>query len=342
MHVSKRMRFGWHIMRNIIILLLVALVLLPSCGGGNKEARFRKDSKGNTVPVDNYVGVAIDETFRPVFEILVKDFRERYQDAFTDPIYVPEDSAVRMLLNDTIRSIVVTRTLSDKEKQYLMDKYRLVAKEKLFAFDAIALITNLTSPDTLISKDEIKGIVSGKITDWSQLKHSNGQKGEIEVVFDNNGSSTLRYMKDSLCAGAQPKGKLRAAKTYDELISYISHKKNAIGVLGTDYLRDPKDTTRLSLLTSVRVMSVGETFSPYEEDYYKPFQFYIASGSYPLTRGLYIITTDPRNRSMERNFYFYLIDAPNHNNMGQMIILKYSQLLPYVAVQSRSIVIKKY
>lgn len=327
---------------HIIILFLAVVAMMVSCNGGKKQDPFRKDSKGNTVPVENYVGVAIDETFRPVFDILMKDFRERFPEAFTDPIYVPEDSAIHMLLSDTIRSIVVTRTLSQNEKDYLMAKYRLVAKEKLFAFDAVALITNLSSPDTLISKDEIRGIVSGKITDWSQLKHSNGQKGEIEVVFDNNGSSTLRYMKDSLCGGQLPKGKLRAAKTYDELISYISRTKNAIGVLGTDYLRVPTDTTRLSLLSSVRVMSVGSSESDYEDDYYKPFQFYIASGSYPLTRSLYIITTDPRNKSMERSFYFYLIDAPTHNNMGQMIILKYSQLLPYVAVQSRSVVIRKY
>lgn len=326
----------------IIILFLGVLAVMISCNSGKKQDPFRKDSKGNTVPVENYVGVAIDETFRPVFDILMKDFRERFPEAFTDPIYVPEDSAIHMLLADTIRSIVVTRTLSQQEKDYLMAKYRLVAKEKMFAFDAVALITNLASPDTLISKDEIRGIVSGKIKDWSQLKHSNGQKGEIEVVFDNNGSSTLRYMKDSLCGGQQPKGKLRAAKTHEELISYISHTKNAIGVLGTDYLRVASDTTRLSLLSSVRVMSVGAKSSDYEDDYYKPFQFYIASGSYPLTRSLYIITTDPRNKSMERSFYFYLIDAPTHNNMGQMIILKYSQLLPYVAVQSRSVVIRKY
>lgn len=325
-----------------IVIIMGCVAILSACGSGKKSDPFRKDSKGNTVPVENYVGVAIDETFRPVFDILMTDFRERFPDAFTDPIYVPEDSAIHMLLDDSIRSIVVTRTLSDKEKDYLMDKHRLMVKEKIVAFDAVALITNLSSPDTLISKDEIRGIVSGRIKDWSQLKHSNGQKGEIEVVFDNNGSSTLRYMKDSLCGGQLPKGKLRAAKTHEELISYISRTKNAIGVLGADYLRNPKDTTRLSLLSTVRVMSVGANDSQYEDDYYKPFQFYIASGSYPLTRSLFIITTDPRNKSMERNFYFYLIDAPTHNNMGQMIILKYSQLLPYVAVQSRSVVIKKY
>lgn len=322
--------------------MTVIAIVVSSCGSGSDKPKFRKDSKGNVVPVENYVGVAIDETFTPVFDILLKDFRERNADAFVDGMFVAEDSAVRLLLNDSVRSIVITRNLSQEEHDYLRAKHQLLAKEGIVAFDAITLIANPANQDSLITVEEIKKIVEGKITDWSQLHHNNGQKGEIEIVFDNNGSSTLRYMQDSLCAGGKLKGKLRAAKTYEELISYVMHKKNTIGVLGVDWLRDPQDTTRLSFLTDVMIMKVGAKESPYPEDYYLPYQFYIASGSYPLTRCLYAITTDPRVRSLEKHFYYYLTDNPNHNNMGQMMILKYSQLLPYMAVQSRNVVIKKY
>ena len=231
------------------------------------------------------------------------------------------------------------KVVSDGTTRWTLDPE---AKEAVVAYDAITLITNNASRDTLISKDEIQQIVNGKITDWSQLRHSNGQKGEIEIVFDNNGSSTVRYMRDSLCAGRQLKGRLRAATTNEELISYVKKKQNAIGVLGVDWVGNKQDTTRLSFLSDVRIMSVGARNSEDADDYYKPFQFYIASGSYPLTRGLYITSTDPRTRSMQRNFFFYLTDNPNHNNMGQMMILRFSQLLPYMAVQSHNVVIKRY
>ena len=324
------------------LLAVIVLTLMAACGGGSQEPTFRTDSKGNTVPVADYVCVAVDETFKPVFEVLFADFRDRNAKAFVDPFYMPEDSAVSMLLNDSVRTIVVTRQLSQKEKDYLLGKYNLVAKQAVVAYDAITLITNNASRDTLISRDEIKQIMQGKITDWGQLRHSGGQKGEIEIVFDNNGSSTVRYMKDSLCGGKQPKGKLRAATTNEELINYVSKKQNAIGVLGVDWVGNKSDTTRLSFLSDVRIMSVGAHDSDDADDYYKPFQFYIASGSYPLTRGLFITSTDPRTRSMQRNFFFYLTDEPNHNNMGQMMILRFSQLLPYMAVQSHNVIIKRY
>lgn len=320
---------------------VMCLVTLFSCGG-SPQPQFRKDSKGNTVPVSDYVCVAIDETFRPIFDILVKDFRDRNADAFTDPLFMPENDAIKLLLADSVRSIVVTRKLTGKENDYLRAKYNLVAKEGTVAFDAITLIANPSNPDSLISVDEIKKIVEGKITDWSQLRHNNGKKGEIELVFDNNGSSTVRYMQDSLCGGGKLKGKLRAAETYDELIKYVHNKKDAIGVLGVDWVGNPKDTTRLSFTNEVRIMKVGVKSSEYPEDYYLPYQFYISTGSYPLTRCLYIITTDPRTRSLEKHFYYYITDNPNHNNMGQMMILHHSQLLPYMAVQSHNVVIKRY
>lgn len=325
----------------IVFGLLACVAMLFSCGG-SEQPKFRKDSKGNTVPVDDYVCVAIDETFKPIFDILVKDFRDRNADAFTDPLFMPENNAVKMLLADSVRTIVVTRKLTSKEHDYLKAKYNLLAKEGIVAFDAITLIANPSTTDSLISVDEIKKIVDGKITDWSQLRHNNGKKGEIEVVFDNNGSSTVRYMQDSLLAGGKLKGKMRAAKTYDELINYVRHNKNAIGVLGVDWVGNRQDTTRLSFLSDVRIMKVGAKYSEYPEDYYLPYQFYISTGSYPLTRCLYIITTDPRTRSLEKHFYYYITDNPNHNNMGQMVILRQSQLLPYMAVQSHNVIIKRY
>ena len=78
----------------------------------------------------------------------------------------------------------------------------------MIATDAFALIVSKDNPDTLITVSEIRDIVSGRITRWEQLKHS-GKKGELKLVFDNSGSSTVRYMRDSPCrpaSGGQPYG----------------------------------------------------------------------------------------------------------------------------------------
>ena len=46
-----------------LMMTVIALMLLIACGGGQQREVFRTDSKGNTVPVADYVCVAVDETF---------------------------------------------------------------------------------------------------------------------------------------------------------------------------------------------------------------------------------------------------------------------------------------
>ena len=163
------------------------------------------------------------------------------------------------------------------------------------------------------------------------------------LVFFFNGFSIGACVIIGQYFGARDMDKLhRSVETTMAMTFIFCAVMTAIGVLGVDWVGNKQDTTRLSFLSDVRIMSVGARNSEDADDYYKPFQFYIASGSYPLTRGLYITSTDPRTRSMQRNFFFYLTDNPNHNNMGQMMILRFSQLLPYMAVQSHNVVIKRY
>ena len=54
--------------------------------------------------------------------------------------------------------------------------------------------------------------MSGRITRWEQLAKNRGRKGELHLIFDNSGSSTVRYMKDSLCNGQDLKGNVYASE----------------------------------------------------------------------------------------------------------------------------------
>jgi len=67
-------------------------------------------------------------------------------------------------------------------------------------------------------------------------------------------------------------------------------------------------------------------------DWQRPYQYYIATGEYPLIRSVWAIVTDPRSRSTLRSFYFFLKD-----NVGQRVICNSSQLLPRNQVQVREV-----
>lgn len=307
-------------MKKILTILFIILALV-SCGGGNKQ----DESKANEV------NVAIDETFRPIMEAEFEVFNAKQPEAIINASYLPETDAINLMLKDSVRTIIATRKLSAKEEQQIFDVYKLQVQSKIIAYDAIALIINKANNDSLLSVNELKSIMTGNITQWNQIQNAT-TKGEIEVVFDNENSSTVRYVRDSICEGKQLKGNFKGGKTNQDVIKYVSQTRNAIGIIGVDWLRNQADSTNLTFNPNIRVMSISRSSVTEEGNSYQPVQYYIATGDYPLVRSVYSITTDPRERSMERNFFYFLSDQ-----QGQLIITKSSQLLPNLPVQVKQV-----
>lgn len=298
------------------IPLILSLLAFVSCG----------ESKKSNWLQEYEVEVAIDETFQPILSEALQQFNMRYVEADVKPYYVTEDSAIQMLLDDSVRCCVATRKLTETQKQVLKKRVGPVM-QSIIATDAIALVVSKDNPDTLITVDELRDIVSGKITRWEQLER--GQKqGEIKVVFDNSNSSTVRYMTDSLCRSKKLGGNLYAQGSNLKAIQAARENKDVIAIVGVDWLRQDSIIKTFYDL-DVNVMMVSKKGGD-EADYFRPYQYYIATGDYPLVRSVYVITTDPRRQSLLKNFYFYM-----KGNSGQLIICNGSQLLPYSQVQVR-------
>ena len=318
------------IMNKVITSVLLLLCLTMGACSSKK--------KGNTEWLkENDVNVAIDETFKPIMDNLVQSYGMAYPEANMKPQYVSEDQAIRLLVNDSLRCAIVTRKLKENELN-IIESHHLGATQSLIASDAIALVINKQNCDSLISLDEIKGIVSGRITRWEQLKKNfNNKKGELKLVFDNSGSSTVRYMKDSLCNGQNLKGNVYASegKTNQSVLEMVQADPNIIGIVGANWLMgDAGNALADFSKLPFKVMRVSRTADDFAK-YVRPYQYYIATADYPQLRSVYVIHTDPRSQSLLRNFFFYL-----KGQKGQTIICNNSQMLPIVPVQVKDVSIK--
>lgn len=303
------------------------LFLLAACNDNSRQAK--------SFLHEYDVKFAADNGFEPILSELSELYGLRKPEAKMLPIYCSEDSAIRLLVNDSVRFAITTRSLTEKEK-ILVESHRLPLLQSRIAHDAFALIVNKANPDTAINLSEIRNIVNGKLTRWEQLEMGT-RKGEISLVFDASGSSTVRYMKDSLNNGRPISGKIFAQGSNLAVIDAVKNDPDIIGVISTDWLRVNKgDTIVLNSFRNldVNVMLVGKVGKK-ERDWQRPYQYYIATGEYPLVRSVWAITTDPRKRSTMRSFYFFLKD-----NVGQRVICNSSQLLPINQVQVRDVSIK--
>jgi len=309
-------------MKKILAILFGALIL-AACGDPPRDRSW--------LTADD-VNIAIDETMQPSLDMQVKYFWLENPTATMLPIYCSEDSAIRMLVQDSVRSCVVTRTLTENEKNVIRS-HKLTAWWERIAFDAFALIVNKNNNDTLISLDEVKGIANGTITRWEQLAKAQ-KKGEIKLLFDDSRSSTVRYMRDSLCGGKDLQGNVFAQGSATAVIDMVKSDPNVIGVVGVDWLRTDSlsQSTNMQQL-DVNVMMVRRDSLSYHR---RPYQYYIATGEYPLVRDVYAITTDVRRNSKEWAFYMWL-----KGQKGQTIFSKYTQMLTVLPVHVRDVAIKE-
>lgn len=288
-----------------IAALCAACSLLSGC-----------DKKVTNTSTSGLGTVVCDASFKNILDQEIEVFEYIYPNASIIPYYVDERAAIDSLLDLKTKAIVVTRTLTPEQEAYLKGQKKTV-KTRRIAVDAIALIVNPANPVEILSKAEIAEILSGKVTRWDQVVPS--RLGDIRVVFDHQGSSTVQYMRDSILGGGDFGPNVYAQKTNDDVFRAVANNKDAIGIIGVSWLSsdlrgrertseelaaasDQSDTTSIVFDPAVKVLKIRGNN---EVTAYKPYQAYIYDGSYPLFRSVYMINT-AAGGSIVQGFYSFV------------------------------------
>lgn len=253
-------------LKNSLILIALLAIVALSCS--------ESDSKKTTDTLTSgVIDISVDETFRPIIEEQIKVFDSSFPEAEIRAHYKPEAECIRDFLNDSARLILITRELTADEKLMLEQK-KVVPTSLPLAKDGVAVIVNNSSPDSMLSVSQLVGILTGKYS------------RKYTVVFDNQGSSTLRYMLDSLIPGQELGANVFAARGNDSVVQYVAANSDAIGFVGVSNVSDFSDPAGLAFISTVKVAQV---FNDSLQKFYGPYQAYIAPDWYPLTRSLYYI-----------------------------------------------------
>lgn len=258
------------------------IILLALLEGGCKT---KVDSSITDSPTSGTINISVDESFKPVIEELIKVYEGSYPNANIIAHYKPEAECIKDILRDSAtRMVIITRGLTSKESRYFEDSLNFVPNSSKVAVDAIAVIVNANSKDTVFSINRLQQQLSGAM----------GYKQQI--IFDGlNATSTIRFAMDSILKGKKfDTGVVRAVKSSHEVLEYVAENENAIGMVGISWIGNPEDTAQLTMLKKVKMSYVKcETCS--DSPYVKPSQFSIMSKRYPLVRGLYYVLKENYN-----------------------------------------------
>ena len=298
-----------------IAILFVLLLIFSAC---NETA-----SKPLDTPTQGSISIGVDDSYAPIMEAELYAFHSFYKYAKITARCKPEGDAVKDLLNDSVRLALMNRELTTAELSYF-DRLHLHPKTLKIAYDAVALIVHPDNLDTMLTMSQLKRIVSADITSWKQLNVAS-KLGDITVVFDNKNSGNARYMQEKLLDKKPFPKNCFAAKSNPEVLRYIAENKDAIGIIGVNWISDKDDTLMRGFLKKIKVVSLASSDAAIlPDDYYQPYQAYIQQGTYPLCRSVYLISREAR-AGLGTGFAAFVA-----GDKGQRIILK-SGLVPATA-----------
>jgi phosphate transport system substrate-binding protein len=282
--------------------IILAGLLLTGCRSG---PHIQQET-----PISGTIHISVDESFKPVIDSQIKVFESSFPDAHILVEYKAEASCLRDIYNDSTRLIIITRGLSLPEERYFRDSSGGVpAISGLLAYDAVAMVVNNHSRDTVMNMDGVRDLLEGN------------DKKNRQVVMDGvSATSTVRYVIDSVLKGKALGKNVIAARSSPGVIEYVEGHENAVGFLGVSWIGDQEDSMDLAFLQKVKVVAVRCDRCT-DKPYVWPFQYNIHFSQYPMVRGLYYILRENYS-GVGNNFINFL-----QHERGQLIF-KRSYLVP--------------
>ena len=247
-------------------------LLLPGC----KQTKLK--APGDT-PTSGTINISVDESFRPVIEEQIKVFEGSFHEAKINAVYKSEAECLKDLYDDAAtRMVIVTRSLSYQDAKYFEDTLHYVPRSEKIAADAIAIVVNIKSRDSLFTLHELQQLLSGEA--------ANNKK----VVFDGlNATSAIRFAIDSILKGKKfDNSKVKAVRNSREVLEYIATDTNAIGMVGISWIGNPEDSSQVNMLRKVKIAYIRCDVC-IDSPYVMPTQTAMHTRRYPLVRGLYYI-----------------------------------------------------
>lgn len=289
--------------------LLAAGMMLAACGGGGQQADADQQALDDDTPKKGTIRISVDESFKPVIDSQIKVYEASNPEAHIIAEYKSEAECLKDLENDSTRMVIVTRGLSDAERDAFKQKLGFAPSWGVLAWDAVAVVTNKQAKDSVFSMAELRAMLDGSA------------QSRYKIVMDGKtATSTVRFAIDTLLKGKPLAGRVEAASSSPEVVEFVARNTDAIGMLGVSWIGNQDDPEQLSFAGKVRVASLKcETCDTVA--YVKPYQANIAMGRYPLLRSLNYILKE-NYTGLGRGFVNFLM-----YERGQLIF-KRAYLLP--------------
>lgn len=176
---------------------------------------------------------------------------------------------IASLINGSTDIATASRKIKMDEKLKLQEAGKVYV-ETIVAYDALSVIVNPANKVKKLTREQIEGIYTGKITNWKEV---GGDDLAIVCYSRESSSGTFEFFKEHVLKGKNYATSCLMMPATGAIVQSVSQTKGAIGYIGLAYMN-----------TSVSDVSVS----------YDKGKTYVASSlktaqdkTYPIVRPLY-------------------------------------------------------
>jgi phosphate transport system substrate-binding protein len=178
-------------------------------------------------------------------------------------------TGIAALINGTTDICEASRPMKDKEKEDVKAKRGADVVEVPVAVDGLAIYLNTANAIKELSLEQLKGIYTGKITDWKDV---GGKAGKIIAYGRENNSGTYAYFKEHVLANADFDPSIQTLPGTSAVTNAVAKDPKSIGYGGIAYAKGIRHA----------MVKKDDNSPPIE-----PSMENVLSGKYPISRYLY-------------------------------------------------------
>ncbi len=258
----------------VLTLVLISAVLATGCGGGGKETEGEEERP----KLSGTLSLSGSTTVLPI----AQEAAEMFMDENPEVTVNVQGGGSSVGISNVAEGVVdignSSRELKDEERSLGLVDHRI-------ALDVIVVIAHKEVPVDNLTKDQVKGIFTGKITNWKEV---GGPDQAVKVVVRDEASGTREMFDEKALGKEKPVAGAIECNSNGIVRQTVSSTPFSIGYISLGYLDN-----------SVKALKYDGVAASVEN---------AVSKTYPLSRYLHMFTKGEASGLVKAFIDFVLSD----------------------------------
>ncbi|MEI7801679.1 MAG: PstS family phosphate ABC transporter substrate-binding protein [Bacteroidota bacterium] len=270
-------------MKKFFLLISLAFII-TSCGNNSSDNSSTEKTEKKSIVLKG------SDTVLPLAQKEAEEFMKKDTTASLTVTGGGSGVGFTALIDGTTDIAMASREIKLDEKTKLETK-SVTVKEVLIAKDALAVIVNPANKIAQLTKEQLKDIFTGKITNWKQV---GGDNEKIVVYARETSSGTYEFFKEHVMDKINYDKSVLNLPATGAIVQSVSQTKGAIGYIGLAYLNSDVKDVAVSY-------DEGKTYINASTEN-------AINGTYPITRPLFFYYDESIDKKV-KSFVDYVLSA---------------------------------